>query len=70
MHVTLRAGTKTVTLRIRDDGPGFDLNALSHTRRGVGLTSMRERANEIGARLVIRTRPGGGTTVTVSVPTA
>jgi len=68
VHVTLRVASKTVTLRIRDDGPGFDLDALSHTRRGVGLASMRERAHEIGARLVIRTRPGRGTTVTVSVP--
>ncbi len=70
VHVTLRVASKTVTLRIRDDGPGFDLDALSHTRRGVGLASMRERAHEIGARLVIRTRPGRGTTVTVSVPSA
>ena len=36
VHVTLRAGAKTVTLRIRDDGPGFDLRALPRTRRGHG----------------------------------
>ncbi len=70
VRVTLRPGPKTVSLRIHDDGPGFDQNLLSHTRRGVGLTSMRERANAIGARLVIRSRPGGGTTVTVSVPSS
>ncbi len=68
VRVTLRATGKTVTLRIHDDGPGFDAAALPHTRRGIGLATMRERAHEIGARLVIRTRPGGGTTVTVTVP--
>ena len=58
MHVTLRAGANNVTLRIRDDGPGFDMKALPRTRRGMGLATMRERAQEIGARLDIRTRAG------------
>jgi signal transduction histidine kinase len=69
IHVTLRAGTRTVTLRVHDDGPGFDPAALPRTRRGMGLATMRERAEEIGARLDIRARAGAGTTVTVSVPT-
>jgi signal transduction histidine kinase len=53
---------------VRDDGPGFDPAALPHTRRGIGLVTMRERAQEIGARLDIRARAGGGTTITVTVP--
>jgi signal transduction histidine kinase len=68
VRVTLRAARKTVTLRIKDNGPGFDIDALPRTRRGMGLATMRERAHEIDAQLDIRTRPGGGTTVTVSVP--
>ena len=50
------------------EDPGFDLVALPRTRRGIGLATMRERAQEIGARLDIRALPGAGTTVTVSVP--
>jgi signal transduction histidine kinase len=68
VRVTLRAGTKTLTLRIRDTGPGFDTASLPHTRRGMGLATMRERAREIGAHLDIRGRAGTGTTVTVTVP--
>ena len=68
IRVTLRAGARTVTLRIHDDGPGFDPAALRRTRRGIGLATMRERAQEIGARVDIRSREGAGTTVTVSVP--
>jgi signal transduction histidine kinase len=68
LRVTLRADTKVVTLRIRDDGPGFDAASLPHTRRGIGLATMRERAHEIGGRLEIEARAGGGTTVTVTVP--
>jgi signal transduction histidine kinase len=67
VRVTLRSGAKSVTLRIHDDGPGFDINALPRTRRGMGLATMRERAQEIGARIEIRGRAGGGTTVTVSL---
>lgn len=66
VRVTLRAGAKTVTLRVRDAGPGFNPAALPRTRRGMGLATMRERADEIGARLAIRSS-ASGTTVTVSV---
>jgi len=68
IRVTLRSGARSVTLRVHDDGPGFDIEALPRTRRGMGLATMRERAEEIGARLDIRARVGAGTTVSVSVP--
>jgi len=58
----------SLLFEVRDDGPGFDIEALPRTRRGMGLATMRERAQEIGARLDIRTRAGAGTTVSVSVP--
>jgi signal transduction histidine kinase len=35
---------------------------------GVGLSAMRERADLVGAELEVRSRPGEGTTVRVSVP--
>jgi signal transduction histidine kinase len=68
LRVTLRADVKAVTLRIRDDGPGFDPASLPRTRRGIGLATMRERAHEVGGRLEISGSPGGGTTITVTVP--
>jgi signal transduction histidine kinase len=70
VRVTLRAGANAVTLRIRDDGPGFDPSSLPHTRRGMGLATMRERSHEIGAQLDIRARTGAGTMVTVTIPRA
>ncbi len=46
-------------LRIADDGRGFDVEA---PRAGhFGLDNMRARAQEIGARLTISSRPGAGT---------
>ena len=35
---------------------------------GFGLRSMRERAELVGGRLSVRSRPGGGTSITVTAP--
>jgi signal transduction histidine kinase len=55
-----------VQLTVSDDGKGFD---PAHLSDGFGLTSMRERAAQIGSELRIESRPLGGTSVTVSVST-
>ena len=53
-------------LTVSDDGAGFDPEATR--RAGFGLISMRERAEALGGRLNLRSRPGAGTTVEVIVP--
>lgn len=58
-------------LEIVDDGVGFD--TLEHPlggdeMGGYGLLSMAERAEIVGGRLNIRSRPGSGTTVTATIP--
>jgi signal transduction histidine kinase len=53
-------------LRIADDGVGFDPGAAS-AQSGYGMVSMRERAEEIGARLAVASRPGEGTEVRVEL---
>jgi two-component system sensor histidine kinase DegS len=58
-------------LEVRDDGRGFDaVTALVRGRRNFGLQFMRERAEMIGARLDIRSQPGDGTVVRLSIPMA
>lgn len=52
-------------LLVRDDGKGFDPEAAG---RGLGLVSMRERADSVGGRLTVRTRPGEGTLIELEVP--
>jgi signal transduction histidine kinase len=51
-------------MEISDDGRGLD----GARRAGVGLTSMRERAVELGGTCVIETRREGGTRVFVQLP--
>jgi Histidine kinase/Histidine kinase-, DNA gyrase B-, and HSP90-like ATPase len=55
----------SVLLSVRDDGTGFDPRAV---RSGFGRQSMSERAQSVGGRLTIASRPGRGTTVTLLVP--
>jgi signal transduction histidine kinase len=56
-------------LRVVDGGNGFDLSSESYlSSRHLGLTSMRERAAELGGTLELRSQPGGGTEVIVVVP--
>jgi len=54
-------------LRCTDDGVGFDIVRAARQQRSIGLLSMRERAELIGARFDVRSAPGHGTTVTVRV---
>jgi signal transduction histidine kinase len=50
-------------LHVRDDGRGFEPDTAG--TQGHGLTSMRERAEELGGRLTVTSTPGAGTTVEV-----
>jgi two-component system sensor histidine kinase DegS len=56
-------------LEVRDDGTGFAVEAtiVRSGRRNFGLRFMRERAELIGARLSIDSRPAAGTTVRLSI---
>ena len=65
VHIEITFKKKEVCLQIKDDGKGFDVRK---TRRGVGLASMRERAQQIGGKFTLTSKPGKGTRVEVSVP--
>jgi signal transduction histidine kinase len=79
LHNALRhAGAERITVRldengdrlglsISDDGAGFDPAAAALRARRLGLTSMEERARELGGRLEIDSAPGAGTSVRLEV---
>ena len=63
-RVELSVRADEVRLEVVDNGAGG-----AHARNGgVGLISMRERAEEIGGSLRVTTQPGGGTTVALVLP--
>ncbi len=65
-RIELRLSAHPVRLAIIDDGRGFDV--LRGRPGGFGLTSMRERAEALGAHFSIDSEPGDGTTVRVTWP--
>jgi signal transduction histidine kinase/ligand-binding sensor domain-containing protein len=69
VDVELAYEPRATRLIVRDDGRGFDVDD-SYTARGGhwGLLGMRERADQIGARLTITSADGQGTEVTVIAP--
>ena len=60
-----RAGPD-VTLTVADDGAGFD--AVEAARDGLGISSMRDRAEAAGGTLTIESAPASGTVIHVEVP--
>jgi signal transduction histidine kinase len=66
VSVHLNGDAEGLTLIIRDDGVGFDVDAAWGS--GLGLISMLERLEAIGGTLEIRSKAGAGTRVEVKVP--
>jgi PAS domain S-box-containing protein len=67
--VTLEASEERARMVIADDGLGFDPASLETTSETPhwGLLTMKERAQAIGARWRVESRPGGGTRVAVEL---
>ncbi|MGY1745602.1 sensor histidine kinase [Blastococcus sp. SYSU D00695] len=65
-RVRLAVTGDVLAVEIADDGRGIDPGAVA----GVGSTSMRERAAEVGGSLEIQSAPGEGTTVRTRLPLA
>lgn len=64
----LQNGDCKMTLRVSDDGCGFDPGQISpHRHPHFGLSTMRERAEAIGAEFQLESRLGIGTRITVTL---
>jgi ligand-binding sensor domain-containing protein/signal transduction histidine kinase len=69
IEVELRYAASHLRLLVRDNGVGIDQQVVRAGRDGHwGLSGMRERADEIGARLRVLSSPAAGTEVELSVP--
>jgi PAS domain S-box-containing protein len=56
-----------VSLRIQDNGKGFDIQRAMDGKT-LGILGMKERAESLGWRFEIKTYPESGTTVAVTIP--
>ncbi len=66
--IVLEGGRPKLRIDIADDGIGFDAATLE--RPGLGLLTMRERAELAGGRLEFESHPGGGTRIRVELRAA
>jgi signal transduction histidine kinase len=66
VRIKMADAPRALQLEIADDGIGLPANRVA----GVGLTSMRERAEELGGTCVIENRPERGTRVVAWLPLA
>jgi PAS domain S-box-containing protein len=66
VDVSLGVADGVLSLVVRDDGCGFDLNQLAESE-GLGLAGMRERASLVGGTLEVRSQPLRGTRVAFGV---
>ncbi|HEY3135071.1 MAG TPA: two-component regulator propeller domain-containing protein [Blastocatellia bacterium] len=64
-EVALQIDHGMITLKLSDDGRGFD---QSTSDGGQGLSSMRRRAEKLGGELIVISRAGAGTSVIMKAP--
>lgn len=64
-RVSLHSNQSGVVLEVDDDGKGFNKARVQGT--GQGMRNLRERANKLGGRLLITSKPHQGTSVRVTI---
>jgi signal transduction histidine kinase len=64
VRIGLTQAPKSVKLHVEDNGKGF----RPARTRGLGLLGMEERVTRLGGRLLVRSEPGRGTTLSVELP--
>jgi signal transduction histidine kinase len=65
--IRIHADADELRAWVIDDGRGFDVERTLAAEAHVGIESMYERAELLGANLSIESRPDEGTTVSISI---
>jgi signal transduction histidine kinase len=68
VQVKLTYQEQSLELSVKDDGRGFVPASGSCGEHGYGLISMRQRAEGLGGKVAIESKPGQGTKVVVLIP--
>ena len=68
VRLALRTLSDTLVLSVADDGVGPSDGTAASGSTGLGTSTMRERAEELGGTLTVRPGDEGGTVVTAVLP--
>jgi signal transduction histidine kinase len=73
VSITLNVHDGDLESEIRDDGHGFDPQAIDFNDdnpQGLGLLGIKERVNQLGGEVEIISKPGSGTLIRLRLPTS
>ena len=70
VNIRLQRDAGTIHCSIQDDGIGFDVPSVLAKKgeRGIGLIGIRERLNPFKGTLQVKSSPGQGTELCISIP--
>ena len=68
VKVRLWATDETLSVRVEDEGAGFDVEAALMAGASTGLSGMRERVALLGGRFNVESKPGAGASLTAELP--
>jgi signal transduction histidine kinase len=71
VRISLKGTTDKIEFVVEDNGQGFDIEHVQYvkrSKRGFGLTSMKERIELSGGAFAIQSTPAAGTVVRASWP--
>ncbi|HNL22147.1 MAG TPA: ATP-binding protein [Rhodocyclaceae bacterium] len=67
VRVRVERGPKGTMISVDDDGVGFDPAVRDESGRHIGLGIMQERAQRVGGQCTVRSAPGEGTHVVLTL---
>lgn len=65
VNLLLARNSESITLKIQDDGVGFDMN---QQRKGIGIYNIISRSDLYNGVVDIQTSPGNGCSITITFP--
>jgi signal transduction histidine kinase len=68
VHLQAKTSANLLEISIQDDGVGFEPTAPKTDGKQHGLQNMKQRAKDVGGKLIWQCLPGKGTTVQLAVP--
>jgi signal transduction histidine kinase len=68
LSVSIQKNNKTLLLRTKDDGIGFNYSEKKQIATGLGLLSIHSRVDLLGGQLLVTSQPGTGTIFEIEMP--
>lgn len=68
VETTLQVRGKILSLKITDDGKGFEVTRLPGTHQGLGLSTIQERTELLGGIFKVMSSKGKGTMLYLEIP--